>query len=128
MKLHFHLHFTFFSLETWSKLNETLVGAALHIPIGTAKNRFKKHECLGGKNAQSGRKPRVFVFVCEDVGSFDVLYVFSSKQKDFSPTKIDWTLYHFMDGIFLEGCAVDFLGFPFLFSASELFMSGDVCG
>ena len=28
----------------------------------------------------------------------------------------------------MEGCAVDFSLFPFLFSASELFLSGDVCG
>jgi len=27
--------------------------------------------------------PEFLFFVCEDVGSFDVLYVFSSKQKDF---------------------------------------------
>ena len=106
--LHFNLHFFTFYLhvwKTWSKLNETSQkGTALRIPIGTAKNRFKKQRVpRRGKVHRAEENPEFLFFVCEDVGSFDVLCVFSSNQKDFSLVTqklIDWHVYIHESGNF----------------------------
>lgn len=133
-KLHFQSSLLHVFLSTCGNVVEAernvAIGTALHIPIGTAKNRFKKHEFLGGKSAQSGRKSSLFLCV-RRCWEFWCVICFFFKTKGFFTCK-KWLETLSLYGWNLSGRMLSWLnGVPVLLelwsSTCQVTCAGDEC-